>query len=160
MRKDAKRLKEVKETLSNIWPSDNEFKSAFKEKTLTTPRIIKYLFAKLETAASKDASLIPNPESLTVEHILPRRPSPKWPTRVRSDEFLKQHLTKVGNLTILTEPMNQECESREFAFKQTLYKDSKFKITTELCSVSDWTEKEIEDRQAWLADIAATIWQM
>jgi ribosomal protein L18 len=158
MRKNSGHLKDVKESLLNIWPNDDEFKSAFKEKTFTTPGIIKYLFAKLEATIAEDLSLIPNPESLTVEHILPRRPGPKWPAPMRSDEYLKQYLTKIGNLTILTDPMNRECESREFTFKKSIYQDSKFKITQELCSVPNWTAEEIERRQARLADVAARTW--
>lgn len=158
MRKTPVQLKDVKESLLNIWPNDDEFKSSFKEKTLTTPRIIKYLLAKLETTIVGDQSLVPNPESLSVEHVLPKRPGPKWPSAMRKDEYLKEHLNKIGNLTILTEPMNRDCESQEFAFKKTVYKDSKFKLARDLCSISDWTEAEIDRRQAELAEIAAKTW--
>ena len=54
--------------------------------------------------------------------------------------------------------MNRDCESREFAFKKTIYQNSKLKMTQELCSVSDWTQPEIEKRQSALADIAAKTW--
>lgn len=158
MRKTPVQLKDVKESFLNIWPNDDEFKSSFREKTLTTPRIIKYLLSKLETTIVGDQSLVPNPESLSVEHVLPKRPGPKWPSPMRKDEYLKEHLNKIGNLTILTEPMNRDCESREFAFKKTIYRDSKFKITQDLCSISDWTQAEIDKRQAELADIAARTW--
>jgi hypothetical protein len=158
MRKTPVQLKDVKESLLNIWPNDDEFKSSFREKTLTTPRIIKYLLAKLETTIVDDESLVPNPESLSVEHVLPKRPGPKWSSPMRKDEYLKEHLNKIGNLTILTEPMNRDCESREFAFKKTVYQNSKFKITRDLCSISDWTQAEIDKRQAELAAIAARTW--
>jgi uncharacterized protein with ParB-like and HNH nuclease domain len=158
MRKTDKKMKEVKAILLNIWPNDDEFQSSFKEKTLSSPRIIKYLLAKIEVTISKDDSLIPNPDTLSVEHVLPKKPGPKWPTKMRSADFLKENVSKIGNLTILTEPMNRECESREFSFKKTIYKDSKYKLSQELCQLSDWTETEIEQRQARLADIAASIW--
>lgn len=158
MRKTPAKLKEVKESLLNIWPNDDEFKSSFKEKTLTTPRIIKYLLAKLEITIVGDQSLMPNPESLSVEHILPKRPGTKWPSAMRKEEYLKEHLNKIGNLTILTEPMNRDCESLEFAFKKQVYKDSKFKLAQDLCSISDWTDAEIDRRQAKLAEIAAKTW--
>jgi hypothetical protein len=158
VRKTPVPLKEIKATLLNIWPNDDEFKSSFKEKTLSTPRIIKYLLAKLETTIVGDQSLVPNPETLSVEHVLPKRPGPQWPSPMRKDEYLKEHLNKIGNLTILTEPMNRDCESREFAFKQTIYRDSKFKITQDLCTMSHWTEEEIDKRQAELADVAAKTW--
>ena len=158
MRKPDSKMKDIKDLLLNIWPNDDEFKSSFKEKTLSTPRIIKYLFAKMEVATSEDNSLIPNPETLSVEHILPKKPGTKWSTNVRSTEFLKEHISKIGNLTILTEPMNRDCESREFSFKKAIYKDSRYKLTKELCKMSDWSETEIEKRQADLAELAASIW--
>jgi len=158
MRKPDSKMKDVKDLLLNIWPNDDEFKSSFKEKTLSTPRIIKYLFAKLEVVTSKDKSLIPNPETLSVEHILPKKPGAKWPPKVRSTEFLKEHISKIGNLTILTEPMNRDCESREFSYKKTIYKNSKYKLTRELCKISDWSESEIEKRQVELAELAVSIW--
>ncbi len=158
MRKTPAQMKDVKESLLNIWPNDEEFKSSFKEKTLTTPRIIKYLLSKLETTIVGDPSLVPNPETLSVEHVLPKRPGPKWPSPMRKNEYLKENINKLGNLTILTEPMNRDCESNEFVFKKTIYRDSKFMITQKLCSVSDWTQEEIDKRQAELADIAARTW--
>ncbi len=158
MRKSDSKMKDIKELLLNIWPNDDEFKSAFKEKTLTSPDIIKYLLAKIEITISKDDSLIPNPETLSVEHVLPKKPGSKWPPRMRSPEFLKEHLSKIGNLTILTEPMNRDCESREFSFKKTIYKESKYKLSQDLCKISDWSETEIDNRQSELAQIAASIW--
>lgn len=158
MRKSDSKMKDVKELLLSIWPNDEEFMSSFKEKTLSSPRIIKYLFAKMEVTISKDDSLIPNPETLSVEHILPKKPGAKWPTKMRAADFLKENVSKIGNLTILTEPMNRDCESREFSFKKTIYKDSKYALTKNLCHISDWTKAEIEQRQVALSKIAAATW--
>ncbi len=158
MRKETAKIKDVKEILQTIWPDDEEFKSVFKIKTLTTPRIIKYLLSKIEISLIGDDSVIPNPETISVEHILPKSPCDKWPSKMQSEQFLDEHLNKIGNLTILTEPMNRMCESREFAHKKSFYKDSKYKITQELCSISSWTEDEIAKRQASLAEVAARTW--
>jgi len=158
MRKSDSKMKDVKELLLNIWPDDDEFKSSFKKKTLSSPHIIKYLLAKLEVTISRDDSLIPNPETVSVEHVLPKKPCPKWPLKMRSPEFLKEHLSEIGNLTILTEPMNRDCESREFSFKKKIYKGSKYKLSRDLCQISDWSETAIEKRQSDLADLAADVW--
>jgi len=158
MYKSPVHLSDIKKSLLSIWPNDDEFKSSFKDKTLTTPRIIKYLLAKLETSIVGDNSLVPNSEALTVEHILPKRPSSKWPQTMRKEDHLREYLNKIGNLTILTEPMNRGCESREFVFKKNIYKESKFKMTQELSSLNEWTQDEIQNRQSSLADIAAKTW--
>jgi len=160
IRKENCKLKDVKEVLLNIWPSDDEFKTLFREKTLTTPRIIKYILAKIELSNQGDASLIPNPEILSVEHILPKKPSAKWPQKMRRDDFLREFSNRIGNLTILTEPMNRESQSKEFAVKKKTYKDSKYKITQDLCSYSDWTEETILTHQRDLAEIAARTWKI
>ena len=158
MRRENTRLREVREILLNIWPNDEEFKTSFKEKTLSTPRIIKYLFSKIESALKNDESHIPNPETLSVEHVLPKRPGPKWPQRMRKEEFLRDYLNRIGNLSILIEPINRDCESREFAFKQELYKKSKYKMTQDICSYNKWTEEEIVLRQEKISDIAVKLW--
>lgn len=158
MRKTPVQMKEIKEILLNIWPTNDEFIISFKEKTISSPHIIKYLLSKLEANISSDPSLIPNPESLTVEHILPKRPNLKWPSHMRKEEYLREYLNKIGNLTILHETMNRECESREFIFKKNIYKDSKFKLTQYLYSKSNWNEKDIDERQAILAEIAVKTW--
>jgi len=160
MRKDNYKLKDVKEILLNIWPNDDEFKTSFNQKTLTTPKIIRHILAKIEIYISGDDSLIPNPESLTVEHILPKRPGSEWPTRMRSEDYLKEHCNRIGNLTILTDPMNRDCESKGFDFKKGIYKEAKYKLTTSLCKHSEWNEDRITERQTELADIAAKIWVM
>jgi hypothetical protein len=112
----------------------------------------------LETQITGDDSVIPNPDVISVEHILPKSPGPKWPAKMLKNDFLKDHLQLLGNLTILTEPMNRDCESHEFAYKKDIYKKSKYKITQDLCSVSEWTAEEILNRQSRLADIAAVTW--
>jgi hypothetical protein len=160
MRRENCKMKDIKDVLLNIWPNDEEFKTSFKEKTLTAPRIIKYLLAKIEVFISNDASLIPNPETLSVEHILPKKPGTKWSQKMRKDDFLREFSNRIGNLTILTEPMNRECQSREFVFKRDIYKDSRYKITQKICTYSDWTEDTILARQNELSEVAAKIWKI
>jgi uncharacterized protein with ParB-like and HNH nuclease domain len=134
MRKQDSKLKDVKDILLAIWPSDEEFKVAFSEKTLTSPRIIKYIFAKMECYQSSNDSLIPNPENLSVEHILPKKPSKEWSLDLRKEDFLRENVKLIGNLTILTEPMNRECESKKFSDKKDIYKKSKYNLTKTLSS--------------------------
>ncbi len=158
MRLQEVKLKNVQEILGSICPSDEEFITAFKEKTLSSPRIIKYLLAKTEMSISGDDSLIPNPDVLTVEHILPKSPSNKWPSYMRKKEFLEQNCSRIGNLTILTGPMNRDCESTLFSEKKKLYETSKYKLTSELTKLKNWTEKEIGNRQKSLAKRAKDVW--
>lgn len=156
--KNATKLQDVKEIILSIYPNDDEFKSAFKEKTLGTPEIIKYVFTKMEMTLSSQAGIVPSPESLSVEHILSRKPGNGWPSLMRKDDFIKKNLNKIGNLTILTETSNREAQSHDFSFKKNIYAQSSYQITQELCSVENWTESSIDERQSRLANIAAATW--
>jgi len=158
MREPGVKFKSVKEILGGICPSDDEFVTLFKEKTLSSPRIIKYLLSKIEMGITGDDSLIPNPDVLTVEHILPKSPSIKWPLAMRKKEFLERNCGRIGNLTILTGPMNRDCENAPFDEKKKEYKKSKYELTTELNEIKDWTDKEIGDRQDLLAQRAKDVW--
>jgi hypothetical protein len=158
IRKSDTKLKDIKDILLGIWPADEEFKLSFGQKTLSTPGIIKYVLAKLECYKVNDDSLIPNPEGLTVEHILPKKPSASWHSRLRKDPMLKENINFIGNLTILTDPMNRDCESKAFSDKIKIYKDSKYSITRELCDLTDWDESTIKKRQTELAEIASKTW--
>lgn len=160
VRKPGTKLRDVKAILQDICPADQEFKLSFCQKTLSTSRIIKYILAKIECLQSNDDSLIPNPEVLTIEHILPRKPSPAWPVRLRKDPVHKENVSLIGNLTILTEPMNRACESKSFLDKKVSYSQSKYKITKSLCDISEWDETAIAARQKQLADLAARVWTL
>jgi hypothetical protein len=64
----------------------------------------------------------------------------------------------IGNLTILTDPMNRDCESKPFSEKKAFYCKSKYGIAKTLCDLPDWDENAIKKRKADLAEIAAKIW--
>jgi len=151
MRQTDVKLKSIREILAGICPSDEEFVTMFKEKTLSSPRIIKYLLAKIEMSIAGDNSLIPNPDVLTVEHILPKNPSSKWPSAMRQAEFLERNCNRIGNLTILTGPMNRDCENAPFSNKKKEYQKAKYRLAIELTALEEWGSKEIGDRQTLLA---------
>jgi hypothetical protein len=158
MRRPGIKIKDIKDVLQGIWPSDEEFKLAFGQKTLSSPKIIKYLLAKIEKNLSANDELIPNPEVLTVEHILPKKPNQDWPQSMRNEQFIKENCSRIGNLTILTEPMNREAQSKEFEVKKDTYLKSKYKITQQVADFSEWTDTSIGARQMTLADAAVTVW--
>lgn len=160
MRKKNAKLKEIKEILLNIWPTDEEFKVSFVQKTLSTPRIIKYLLSKIEINKSKNDSVIPNPDTLTVEHILPKKPNKDWPTKMRKDAFLKEWVNRIGNVTILTEPMNREAQSNSFTFKKSIYSQSSYSISKDICEYTDWDDEKISERQSDLSAIASKVWNL
>ena len=128
------------------------------QKTLKAPRIIKYLLSKIEIENSLDDSTIPNPDSLTVEHILPKKPNKDWPFKMRKDTYLKEWVNKIGNITILTEPMNREAQSKRFDIKKSIYSHSTFSVSKDICQFSEWNDGKILERQSSLSEIASKVW--
>jgi len=151
---------EIRAILQEIWPSDHAFMNSLNESALIAPTEAKFLFAHIERRISGNDAAIPDPESLVVEHILPKKPGPNWPSRMRSQGFLEEHCHKIGNLSILSAPMKKGCESREFEYKKEIYQQSEYAVTRYLCALDNWTEQDIACRQIELSDIAAGIFNL
>ena len=62
-----------------------------------------YLFERLENFENREPVLIDGNQDITIEHIFPQNPDPKWKIELGNDEysFIKEHyLNNVGNLTL------------------------------------------------------------
>jgi hypothetical protein len=81
--------------------------------------------------------------------------SQKWTI---DDEIHDNYLWRLGNLILLSGPINIEISNKPFLDKKKRYLDSDIKPNNELAFFETWTEKEINKRQADLANYAIKIW--
>ena len=153
----------VKELLKLHYPSDNDFKSAFVGKTLSTTQSnkkVNYLLTSIEdTCSPSNPILFPN--SYTVEHILPKKGANNdeyW--REQFADLLEQNIQRLGNLTLLTDTDNRESNCNNFIEKKKILQKSKLKIVQKICTYKDWNIDTINDYQNWLADIAIKTWNL
>jgi hypothetical protein len=103
------------------------------------------------------------PQRVTIEHILPQNPREDsiwhhdFPDRVRRKE-LSQYL---GNLAILTAPVNARASNFDFSTKKRIYFSAEeantFPLTAELNAYNDWREDEILTRRDKLYETAWSI---
>ncbi|MBC8063928.1 MAG: DUF262 domain-containing protein [Chlorobia bacterium] len=150
---------EVKRLFHELYPSDDEFKVNFTEKTLQKTDLIKYILASIEDKRSTGLEKIVNSEGLTVEHILPRTPVAGWGAKYAKGSKLHSALLwRLGNLTLLTSPMNEAVANDVFANKKKEYIKSELAITSELSKSVAWHEVTIDARQAVFASEAISIW--
>lgn len=115
--------------------------------TMNTARAI---LLALETSLSGKAAPI-SLSSFHVEHIAPQKPTKEWLEAIglEAKEY-KERVADVGNLTIFDAGLNQSVKQNSFSEKKSEYKKSRANMTNDLTKLSQWGQKEIDLRRAWI----------
>ncbi len=127
------------------------FKTAFEEFVPATHKLARYTLLKIEEHISGKAQVPLDWNGLTLEHILAEGLS--W---FGHDEYLE----RLGNLTLLSFPMNKDASNKPFKEKRdkTYIEEKRLKITKKLLNVPKFTKDTIISRQKQLANYAIEIW--
>ena len=95
--------------------------------------------------------MIDGNQDITIEHIFPQNPDPKWKIELGNEEynFIKEnYLNKIGNLTLSVN--NGKLGNKPFLEKRDLpdagYKDSRLWLNKYLSKINNWNKKEIDNR--------------
>ena len=116
----------------------------------------KFLLESLEWSfGHKEAT---DPDSLNIEHVMPRTLTDSWRAHL-GDDWETTHdllLDTLGNLTLTG--YNPELSNADFATKQSLLAKSHVQLNDYFASASQWRAEEIERRGEALADVALRIW--
>jgi hypothetical protein len=156
-------LPTVMRELSRIYPPDKAFRAAFSDKVLRTTQarnknIAKYLLCCIEDRIS-NASLDPDSDALSLEHILPENPESGWDSFSTSE--VESLVYRLGNFTILRKSSNNRLGNAAFIEKKTIYAESAYMMTKKLAEDYDeWTPSRLATRQNWMAKEAQSIWRM
>jgi len=136
--------------------SDEQFKNSFLLWTgsSSTKEIIRYIFRSIHQNLDPNHELNINNSEVHIEHIMPDN---KQFWKVEEDTH-KANLWRLGNLTLLSGPLNIEISNKPFKDKQAAYADSVIYPNKELVRYSVWGESEIKDRQKRLFEYAIKIW--
>lgn len=168
---------------STVWPDDGDFKEAWMLKhayqVLQNQKLV-YLFRRLdvEYRTSKNEDIqITGP--LTVEHIMPQNWLDHWPLqdgtngmppsevwtasaedkRARATKFRHALVQTLGNLTILTQPLNSAVSNSAWTTKRpALMSASLLPINQPLSALATWDERSIAKRGEELYGHAVRIW--
>lgn len=153
-------LSGIKNALSEIYVPDDQFKSDFQRKqfrTTQSSKKVRYFLVQLERQASPTMTL--EDSQLTLEHVLPRNPTQRWLTEFGPDP-VDDSIEMLGNMTLLSAVENREIGNDSFEDKKVLFANSPWQITRKICEADTWTRSAIEERQSWLADLAAERWRI
>jgi len=123
-----------------------------------------YFLERLENFENVERVAIEGNPDITIEHIFPQNPDPKWKMDLGNDEynFIKEnYLNTIGNLTLSGN--NGKLGNKPFKEKRDLgcvgYKDSRLWMNKYLSTLEKWDREEIEKRFDLIAERFLKIWE-
>ena len=125
----------------------------------------RYLLERLENFENKEPVLIDDNQNITIEHIFPQNPDPKWKITLGNDEysFIKEnYLNTIGNLTLSGN--NGKLGNKPFLEKRDLdevgYTYSRLWLNKYLSTIDKWDKSEIERRFEFISERVLKIWSI
>lgn len=149
-----------------LWPTDKAIKYSVENDNIygrVGSQRLQYIFKKIEKSLrnSKTENVVVLDE-LTIEHLMPQKWQENWP--IENNEFTEDKRERIigtmGNLTILTQPLNASVSNSAWAIKRVeIEKQSLLKLNQEVIRNSIWSEQLIIERSRKLASIVIDIWK-
>ena len=136
---------------------DKEFHDAFCiwSGSKSTKETIRYILRKIHKHLDRTNEINIDNTDVHIEHIMPEDNS-IW---MVSDDIHEEYLWRLGNLALLSGPINRSISNKDFDTKKPRYLTSKIDPNKEIANNSVWTPAEIETRQHLFADYALLIWK-
>jgi uncharacterized protein with ParB-like and HNH nuclease domain len=124
-----------------------------------------YLLERLENFENREPVMIDGNEDITIEHIFPQNPDPKWKLELGNDDYIfikENYLNTIGNLTLSGN--NGKLGNKPFIEKRDLndagYKDSRLWLNKYLSILEKWDKTELERRFDLIAERVLKIWDV
>lgn len=128
-----------------------------------------YLFERIENFQNVETVVIEGNTDITVEHIFPQNPDPRWKIELGVDEYnliRDKYLNTIGNLTLSGN--NGKLGNKTFIEKKEMnidgkeqgYMFSRLWLNRELKEKTKWDKTEIEIRANQIAKRFLKIWEM
>lgn len=150
---------------AGLYMSDEDFKKAFAEISISDTKKVKYLLSEIEHYMSgADRVVNPNGSIVNIEHLIPKNESQNWTkkiTKIEPDEYSKQ-VNRLGNLFLTNAKINGKMKQYDFLTKQEILFSipCEFETTKTLKNADLWNIDKIKERQAELARIAVSTWRI
>ncbi|MBA3633630.1 MAG: DUF262 domain-containing protein [Acidobacteria bacterium] len=154
---------------SQRFPRDREVIATLKDRDMygiqTKNRA--YFFEKLENYENREPVKIEGNPDITVEHIFPQNPDPKWKIELKDEQYnliKEKYLNTVANLTLSGN--NGKLSNKFFTDKRDLnidgkeqgYKFSRLWLNKHLATLNKWDIEEIEKRFELIGERFLKIW--
>lgn len=153
------------------FPRNTETVNALKEKDVYNikPKNRTYLFERLENFQNNEPVTIEGNSDITIEHIFPQNPDPKWKIELGADEYnliKENYLNTIGNLTLSGN--NGKLGNKPFLDKKIMnldgkeqgYSFSRLWLNRDLKEKMKWDKVEIEKRANLISERFIKVWEI
>lgn len=155
------------------FPADGEMRSAIPTlpayRNIPSRILSELLWAFELDMRTKMTENTSRPSALWVEHVMPQSWEEHWPLDGATGDDLtsetpgywarEESLQTLGNLTITTDRLNISMGKLPFEEKKSKLVDhSNLTLNKRICEATEWSEKEIGERSADLAERAIRMW--
>ncbi len=153
------------------FPRNTETINALKEKDVYNikPKNRTYLLERLENFQNNEPVAIEGNSDITIEHIFPQNPDPKWKIELGADEYnliKENYLNTIGNLTLSGN--NGKLSNKPFLDKKVMnvdgkeqgYAFSRLWLNRDLKEKTKWDKSEIETRANTISERFIKIWEI
>lgn len=153
-------LEFIKDKLTNEDIDDEVFIITFLNFQTKTNRIAKYILEELEKYL-RENNFREWDNKMSVEHILPKSYEQNWSEFCLENDFNPEdYLYRLGNLTLVTRPLNSTMKNAFFSVKkEVILENSNYEINNSL-DVEKWDDKAIVKRQKKFSEIISQIWSL
>lgn len=160
----------LKKKSSQRFPRDKEVIATLKARDMygiqTKNRT--YFLEKLENFENRETVKIEGNPDITVEHIFPQNPDPKWKISLGEEQYnliKEKYLNTIANLTLsgnngkLSNKYFVEKRDMNIEEKEQGYKFSRLWLNKHLSNLEKWDVEEIEKRFELIAERFLKIWK-
>jgi len=126
-----------------------------------------YFLERLENYQNTEPVAIEGNDKITIEHIFPQNPDPKWKFDLKEEyDFIREnYLNTIGNLTLSGN--NGKLSNKSFIEKRDMnveggeqgYKFSRLWLNRDLKERETWNKSEIENRTKAITERFLQIWE-
>lgn len=155
----------IKKKSTQRFPRDTEISDILKDKDVYSiqSRNRNYLLQRLENFENKEPVQIDENSDITVEHIFPQNPDPKWKYNLgdkQYTEFKEKYINSLANLTFSGN--NGSLGNKTFTEKRDLpekgYRASRLFLNKYLSIIDKWDLEELNKRYEILVKRFLKIW--
>lgn len=159
----------LKKKGSQRFPRNKEVVNTLREKDMygIKPKNRVYFLERLENHRNKELVKIDGNSDITIEHIFPQNPEPKWKIELGEEEynFIKEnYLNTIANLTLSGN--NGKLGNKKFLSKKEMnvdgeeqgYKYSRLWLNSYVTQIDKWGKNEIEKRFQIIEERFLSIW--
>lgn len=159
----------VKKKSTQRFPGDKEVIATLKERDMygIQTKNRNYFLEKIENYDNREFVKIDGNPEITIEHIFPQNPEPKWKISLGDESYnliKEKYLNTIANLTLSGN--NGKLSNKYFIEKRDMnednkeqgYKFSRLWLNRHLASIDKWDIEEIEKRFDLIADRFLKVW--